>query len=48
MVDAILDVLAHRSRPLAEIVEAARNPESPAGLARKAWLEQWEQDREAA
>ncbi|MEU4712357.1 hypothetical protein AB0F73_01610 [Micromonospora purpureochromogenes] len=48
MVDAILDVLADRSPRLAEIVEAARNPESPAGLARKAWLKQWEQDREAA
>ncbi|SCL26107.1 hypothetical protein GA0070624_3239 [Micromonospora rhizosphaerae] len=48
MVDAILDVLADRSPRIAEIVEAARNPESPAGLARKAWLEQWEQDREAA
>ncbi|WP_435125590.1 hypothetical protein [Micromonospora tulbaghiae] len=47
MVDAILDVLADRSPRIGEIVEAARNPDSPAGLARKAWLEQWERDREA-
>ncbi|WP_406077284.1 hypothetical protein [Micromonospora sp. NBC_00858] len=48
VVNAVLDVLAGRGPRLAEIVEAARRPDSPAGLARRARLEQWERDRGAA
>ncbi|OBH86160.1 hypothetical protein A5680_06100 [Mycobacterium sp. E2989] len=39
----VLDSLAQRSPRLAEIVTAAREPDSPAGLARRAALEAWSQ-----
>jgi hypothetical protein len=48
VVNAILDLMADRGPRLAEIVEAAQNPDSPAGHARRAWLEQQEQERETA
>jgi hypothetical protein len=41
VVDAVLDVLAERSPRLRNIVTAARDPASPAGVARRAALEQW-------
>jgi hypothetical protein len=36
MIDAVLDVLAERSPRLRDIVAAARDPASSAGLARRA------------
>jgi hypothetical protein len=41
VVDAVLDVLAERSPQLRDIVTAARDPASPAGVARRAALEEW-------
>ena len=42
-IDAVLDLFAQRGPRLCDIVTAARDPESPAGLARRAAVEQWEQ-----
>ncbi len=47
VVDAVLDVLAERSPRLGDIVTAARDPDSPAGLARRAALNEWSEYFEA-
>jgi len=45
VIDAILDVMAERQVPrLCEIVTAARDPASPAGVARRDALEEWFDD----
>jgi len=45
VIDAILDVIAEREVPrLCDIVTAARDPASPAGVARRAALEEWFED----
>jgi hypothetical protein len=46
MINAVLDRLAERGPQVADVVMAARDPSSPAGLARRAALEQWEQHHE--
>jgi hypothetical protein len=43
MVDAVLDLLGQRSPQLSDIITAGRDPASPPGIARRAALEQWEQ-----
>jgi hypothetical protein len=44
--ELVLDSIARRGGQFAEIVTAAREPESPQGKARRAALEQWEQERD--
>lgn len=46
MTDAILDMLSQRSPQFSEIVNAAGDPGSTAGLARRAALERWERQHE--
>jgi hypothetical protein len=41
VVDAVLEALAERGPRFRDIVTAARNPTSPAGVARRAALEEW-------
>jgi hypothetical protein len=47
VIDAVLDVLAERSPRLADIVTAARDPASPAGVARRAALGEWSESFES-
>ena len=46
VVDAVLDVLAERSPRIGDIVTAARDPASPAGVARRTALEKWSESFE--
>lgn len=48
VVEEVCDLMAHRSPQLAEIVEAARAPESAAGRRRRAYLEHWARHHEWA
>jgi hypothetical protein len=46
VIDAVLDVLVERGPRLRDIVTAARDPASPAGIARRAALEEWSESFE--
>jgi len=46
MIDAVLGLLAQRSSQHSDIVTAARDPASPASLARQAALEYWERNHD--
>ena len=45
-IEQVLDAIAERGEPFADIVTAARDPESPQGKARRDALEEWERDRD--
>ena len=45
-VDLALDAIAERGGRFADIVTAARDPQSPQGMARSAAIEKWEQERD--
>jgi len=46
VIDRVLDLFARRGPRFSDIVTAARDPASPAGLARQAALAKWEQNHE--